>query len=239
MDVQQSDVGNNLYEAQSYAMRCADDSLRASAYRADSVRLRTFNHDALSALRARDEFLYDRPPPPPSPWELFRQWLLQNVLRPLFSQEVSAAIEYAIYALSVALIVFLALKLTRTDLRGLFYGAKKLNNIEFREEELLSADDLSNRIEEAISKREYRRAVRYLFLRALKELAAKNLIAWRIDKTNRDYVRELGRADLKTPLADLARLFEYVWYGNFELNETSFAQAKRAFDDFTLKLRSQ
>ncbi len=230
-DFEKRDYANdNTSESQTYAQRRTEDALRAHAYHADSVQLRTFDAVALAKLRMRHEFIYDRTPPPPSIWERFKQWLFTHT-----TVFISHIPEQVFYALIIAIIV---LTLMKADLRGLFYSAKTLNTIAFQAEDLLSTDELSQRIENAISKREYRHAVRYLFLRVLKELAAHDLIVWRIDKTNRDYVHELRRPDLKVLLADLARLFEYVWYGNFELNETSFAQAKRAFDDFTLKLHS-
>lgn len=231
-DSETRDYANeNTSEPQTYVQRRTEDALRAHAYHADSVQLRTFDAVALATLRTRNEFIYDRTPPPPSIWELFRKWLSTQT-----SVLISHIPEQVFYALSLAIMIFLVLILLKADLRGLFHGAKQLDTIAFQEEDLLSTDELSQRIEDAISKREYRHAVRYLFLRVLKELAAHDLIVWRIDKTNRDYVHELRRSELKAPLSNLVRLFEYVWYGNFELSENSFAQAKRAFDDFTLKL---
>ncbi|MFN3393169.1 MAG: DUF4129 domain-containing protein, partial [Candidatus Thermochlorobacter sp.] len=205
-------ANDNTFESQTYAKRHTEDALRAQAYHADSVQLRTFDAVALATLRMRDEFIYNRTPPAPSIWKRLEQQL--SIYTTVFISHIP---EQVFYVLSIAIMIFLVLTLMKADLRGLFYGAKTLDTIAFQAEDLLSTDELSQRIEDAISKREYRHAVRYLFLRVLKELAAHDLIVWRIDKTNRDYVHELRRPDLKVLLADLARLFEYVWYGNFEL----------------------
>lgn len=220
-----------------YAPHALSDSVPTHAYRADTVRMRAFNDAALAHLRTQEEFMYDRPPLPPSLWDMFKHWLLTQ-MRQLFKGAAADILENAIYAISVATIIFLALKLMNIDLRGLFYSTKKLHGLEFRQEELLTVDELSHLIADAVSKKDYRRAVRYLFLRALKDLAAQGLIVWRIDKTNRDYVRELKRPDLKSLLADLVRLFEHVWYGEFELSDSDFLQVKHAFETFSLQLRS-
>ncbi len=220
-----------------YAQRALSDSVLARAYRPDSVRLRAFNDDALAHLRTQEEFTYDRPPLPPSLWDVFKHWLLKQMSQ-LFKGDAADILENAIYAISVAIVIFLALKLMNIDLRGLFYSTKKLHGLEFRQEELLTVDELSHLIADAVSKKDYRRAVRYLFLRALKDLAAQGLIVWRIDKTNRDYVHELKRPDLKSLLADLARLFEHVWYGEFELSDSDFLQVTHAFETFSLQLRT-
>jgi len=215
------------------------DSVLAKQYDATAVRLRALDSLALAEMRMKKEFLYDRPPPAPSVWDLIRDWFWRQVGRVVDTQGFSDAWEVFKYVFVFCALVFVALKLTQTDLRGLFYNVKKLDALNFRDEEQLDVDALSSLIDDAISKKDYRRAVRYLFLRALKDLAANGLIAWRIDKTNRDYVRELKRTDLKEPLAELVRLFEFVWYGEFALNDASFETAKRSFDSFTVQLREQ
>ncbi|MDW8019038.1 MAG: DUF4129 domain-containing protein [Chloroherpetonaceae bacterium] len=215
------------------------DSISAQAFDALRITLRRFDLEALSQLRAQKEFQYDRPPPPPPVWQRIRDWLDQNILRHIFSDEVTEWIEHALTVISVLVLIYLVLKLIRTDLRSLFYGSKTLRSVAFQAEEHLEPDALQALIEQAMADKDYRRAVRYLFLRVLKLLAAKDLIAWRIDKTNRDYLYELKQPELRTPFAELARFFEYVWYGGFWLTEQEFAAAKRAFDAFTTQLQER
>jgi hypothetical protein len=221
-----------------YPKNSLPDSVLARAYRPDSVHLRMFNNSALSHLRTQAEFIYDRPSPLPSPWDMLKQWLLKH-LGQLFNEEVSSFLENSLYVIGVSIVIFLVFKFMNIDWRrAFFYSPKKLHDLGFRQDEFLNIDELTHLIEDAVSKKDYRRAVRYLFLRTLKDLAARELIAWRLDKTNRDYIDDLKRSDLKSSLADLVSLFEYVWYGEFELNETNFLQIRHTFATFNLQLRS-
>ena len=87
-------------------------------------------------------------------------------------------------------------------------------------------------IAEAIEKRYFRRAVRLFYLKSLKSMTDKNLIDWRPYKTNYDYQLELNKTPLEEPFSELTYLFNHVWYGNFELNEELFGDAKRQFLEF-------
>jgi hypothetical protein len=44
---------------------------------------------------------------------------------------------------------------------------------------------------------DYRSAIRYHFLQALKKLSDKNLITWNPEKTNRDYLREIEKQSIE------------------------------------------
>ncbi len=54
------------------------------------------------------------------------------------------------------------------------------------------------------------------------QLDKRELIEWRIDKTNRDYANELGKKKSKKEFKELTLYYEYVWYGDFEINLTGF-----------------
>lgn len=215
------------------------DPILAQRYDARYITLRSFDAEALARLRAQKEFEYDRPPPPPSLWDRMRQWLDEYLFRHIFRSEFSRWVDYLLIGSSVLLLLYLILYLTQTNLRSIFYSSTVLHPVTFASEVHLDADALQALIDEAIVQQDYRSAVRYLFLRALNALAAKGLIVWRIDKTNRDYVQELAQNELRTRFSELVRLFEYVWYGEFALTKQDFEVAKRAFDTFTLQLPEQ
>jgi len=63
----------------------------------------------------------------------------------------------------------------------------------------------------------------------LKSLSDKNTIEWDIEKTNSDYIREIKDNKLKQDFQFLSYIFEYSWYGEFELNDNDFSKAEAAF----------
>lgn len=78
-------------------------------------------------------------------------------------------------------------------------------------------------------KKDYRSAVRYQFLYLLKKLNSKQLIIWNPEKTNRDYELEINQS-LKSQYERLSFIFEYVWYGEFDISEKQYQLFKNEFE---------
>lgn len=78
----------------------------------------------------------------------------------------------------------------------------------------------------------YRYAVRYQFLKTLKNLSDKNLVDWVPEKTNRDYITEINNSTQKENFRELVRIFDYVWYGEFDINLNNYNHFKETFNSF-------
>lgn len=76
---------------------------------------------------------------------------------------------------------------------------------------------------------EYRHAIRYHFLSLLKQLTDKKIIDWNPEKTNKDYIKELSNSQQKQHFQNMAYIYDYVWYGEFALNEERYNQLKTQF----------
>ena len=77
---------------------------------------------------------------------------------------------------------------------------------------------------------EKRLTIRYYYLWLLKIMAQKQIIEWDIEKTNSDYLYELKDQAQKEDFTYLSYLYNYIWYGEFEMDETTFAKAKNDFE---------
>lgn len=104
------------------------------------------------------------------------------------------------------------------------------------EEETIETVDLDASIREAISQQQYRLAIRYLHLKVLQQLSQRELITWHSEKTNMDYYKELKIPVLKNGFQKTAYVYDYVWYGEFAIDEGSFEKAKHQFDQFLAAL---
>ena len=91
-------------------------------------------------------------------------------------------------------------------------------------------------IQAALNEQNYRLAVRFYYLLVLQKLAQKDLIDWQVQKTNADYVYEIKDNTLRGNFSRLTRIYDFIWYGNFEVNANDFAKAEKEFKTITASL---
>ena len=91
-------------------------------------------------------------------------------------------------------------------------------------------------ISKAIAAKNYRLAVRMLYLRTLKELSDRQLIQYTNEKTNSDYLFQLSGTAYYRNFFRLTRNFEYTWYGKFEHSQDSFGLIQNDFSNFKQQL---
>lgn len=137
------------------------------------------------------------------------------------------------YAFITSVIVYVTLKLMGVDFSGL-YRKKTNNQIPYETlGENIHAIDFTDSIAEAITQTNYRLAVRLYYLKTLKELTDREMIDWKINKTNRSYVYELNSPTLRPDFERITLQFEYAWYGDFPVDETQFLNIKNQFLTFS------
>jgi len=197
------------------------------------ITVRTPPVEKQAELFSDDDFQYDKKGTPPSNWwERFRQWV-GDLLDEAFSTKTGSAVililKWILIAAALGLIIWLILK---NDVRALFYRGSKSSDIDFVEmTEDINKIDFDKLIEEEIINKNFRRAVRLHFLKSLKILSDNELIVWKPDKTNYDFYTEL-KEPVQTDFRRISILYDYIWYGNFPIDENEFDNAKSKFSKF-------
>ena len=134
-------------------------------------------------------------------------------------------------------VTFLILYLKSSN-AGLF---RKSSNIADEEAEIENNDIFSinyqKEITRAVGMNNYRLAVRLMFLRLLRDLSIQNLIQYRQDSTNFDYMMQLRSTRMYPDFFRLARNYEYSWYGQFEIDKEKYSIIKNEFENFERKLK--
>ena len=188
------------------------------------------------------EFQYDVKVSEKNAWERFKEWLAYwfKKIFGLSNMDISSKyVEYTlktIASLIVAYVIYLIVKIILNKDGQWVFGKSTTRKI-YTDEEIeknLIYVDFEKLIEETLASGNYRLAVRYYYLWLLKRLAEKNIIEWHTEKTNSDYLHEIHSTDLKTDFQYLSYLYNYIWYGEFEMNEQTFLHTKNAFEK-TLK----
>ncbi|KAA3609918.1 MAG: DUF4129 domain-containing protein [Calditrichaeota bacterium] len=198
------------------------------------VEQRSFSNERLEKFRSDPEFNYEHQSfSSISLIDVFLSWLWNNFFKYLLNPGTSSFWEVLIYLFAFGTLFYLVRQFMKNKLGSLFYKPEKESaSISAISEDNIHDADLNKLLEQEIQNNRFRNAVRLLYLISLKLLSDKNFINWKIGKTNYDYYSEIKNDSLKTPFSGLTRLYEYAWYGEFEITEDSFSAISGYFENF-------
>jgi len=133
--------------------------------------------------------------------------------------------------LVLLLLVYLLLKFfLKVDSRAIITGQQNPATVAFTEEEhIMKNEDINALIIEAIKQQNYRLAIRYYYLLSLKKLSQSHIISWQQQKTNEDYISEIEATNLRADFTNITRIYDYVWYGEFDIDALKFEMLKSQF----------
>ena len=135
------------------------------------------------------------------------------------------------WILAIGLFGYLVYRLFLSNSSFLSRNRKNIaSDIAVVEEE--NASDPDSLLRNAIRNGNYRLAVRYLYLQSLQRLSEKKFIELNSNKTNYEYVMEVRRHKFANEFASLTLQYEYVWYGEYPVDERLFEQIQGSFTQF-------
>lgn len=175
--------------------------------------------------------------------------LLQEILRKFFnwlgniigfdtSWMDMDLVEYAIYALFAIIIVYLIIKyMLNSPVNTIFNKEdRKINTLNFTEENIEKVD-FDKLISKAVEEANFRVAVRYLYLKSLQLLSNHQIIEWHFDKTNAEYQSEIKDATTKEYFRKVSYIYDYVWYGEFSIDESDYEKTAYNFNKLNQSVR--
>lgn len=135
-------------------------------------------------------------------------------------------------------VTVLILYLANSDV-GLF--RKRTKSITRPEEDEEMPEDIfainyQREIDKATARGDYRLAVRLMFLRLLKIMSEKNVIQYKQDKTNLDYLVQLYPTAYHKDFFRITRHYEFSWYGKFEVSNEAFLMIRDEMNQFENRL---
>ena len=104
-------------------------------------------------------------------------------------------------------------------------------------DESVGRNKLEAMLEKSLEEKQYRLAVRLSYLIVLKRLSDAGHIHWQADKTNHSYMNEISKQELRQPFSNLTRMYEYVWYGEFDITAGHYREIENDFNELSRRLR--
>ncbi len=133
--------------------------------------------------------------------------------------------------------LWVIVKLVGVDMTGVFKKSKKVSvqSYQINEEDLHSID-FDKEMEAARNGGQLRLLIRLQYLYVLKGLSDKGIVEVKGGKTNHDYLYEIGDNALRASVGSLSRIFEYTWYGHFEVHPEVQREADQLFGNLKNQL---
>lgn len=205
-----------------------------------SIVQKQFDSNAIEKYNAIKDFNYveEQLEAAPSFFERILKWAGHQFLRLLewifgikYASGIFAKILLALPYIIAGIVLLLLLKFfLKVNSSSLISSSKNRTIVSItEEEEFIKSKDLLTLVELAIENKNYRLAVRYYYLNILKQLENKELIIWEQQKTNEDYIHEITPQNIQKSFVNLTRLYDFVWYGNFIINDVEFARVESDF----------
>lgn len=218
-------------------MLSSDSLLKKRAQTENTIYPKKFKENLNSRYKDED-FNYQTVKPKESFWERLMK-KIERFLNSIFGSNLGGS--FGLGKLLLRIFVILLLGFVVYFLikyligKNIGFFGRKNTKTEIKDEELhenIHEINFSDTIFRYENSAEYRLAVRYQFLLILKKLSDKKLISWNPEKTNRDYSYEIKNENLKNKFADLALIFDYIWYGEFSVDYDAYVKFKEQFQEF-------
>lgn len=186
-----------------------------------------------------DNFIYEFETKEYGWWEALKNWF-NNVLRSFFEwlfgvdaapKYLSAFLKFLPYLL-LGVLLFLVIRFfIKYNSKSILFSKNNPNLVSLSEEErIIESANIEMLIKEALEQKNYRLAVRYYYLLILKLLKDRELIDWKLQKTNDDYLEELSNSVLRPQFEKVTNLYDYIWYGAFNIDVERFDAVRTKFD---------
>jgi hypothetical protein len=172
-----------------------------------------------------------------SVWDRFWRWFWQQIDALMENKGVKAGLKVLMYVAPVIIFIFALLRFLGMEKVMLWISGNKSTDPAFdiREEEIYGVD-FNEAIDEAVVQGRYRDATRLHYLKSLRTLSDLGKINWNKHKTNIHFANDLAGTGLSEGFADITRLYEYAWYGEFQVSETEYFRVKDHFRQFEIQI---
>lgn len=204
-----------------------------------AVTVRSLPDAMLNKYRQNDDFHYKKNEERGrSLWNRFWSWFWRWIDDAYKNKGVQKGTDFVIYGLAIGLILYAIYKFSGMERRNLFRSGKTAGIVFTESNEDIRAMDLPAAIRQAEEEGNFRLALRLQYLNSLRQLYDRNLIHYAINKTNHDYARELTGSPYADSFARVTLLYEFGWYGEFEVSRDMYEKISSIFTEHNQLIQS-
>ncbi len=166
-------------------------------------------------------------------WDRFIQWLRDLFGTWITSEGVQLFLKITAALAFVLVLVLFINQMRMGELKSALTRRGDRNLLNLRSTVITeSSEKLDELIGKAIADSDYSLAVRFIYQKSLHILKDLDLINWRTDKTNHDYLYELKDHPSADYFSRLTYFYEYIDYGDFEIDEIRFKTIEKVYNRF-------
>lgn len=165
--------------------------------------------------------------------------LISDIFGVTLDPDTQRIFHLIIYTILTLLAAYWVLRLLTGRQMSSFFRKEEIKLTPIRiQEEVVENLDFNKLIREALSAKDYRLAIRYSFLRLLQDMSSRNIIDYHSEKTNYDYYQEIKTVSVREEFWRVVHIYEYVWYGKFEVAASDYDQAEKTVTQLSQKLQA-
>ncbi|SDM81788.1 DUF4129 domain-containing protein [Kriegella aquimaris] len=222
------------------------DSSAEIQYDDSSLTIKKIEANDLDAYRNDPDFDYEVLKTDATWWSDFKTWsgnLMLQFFEWLFGVEKAVGflasffrwIPYILLGILIFILIKFFLNINATAMQRTKNNQGLVSLSE--EEHIIKNEDIQQLIQKALQNQNYRLAIRYYYLYILQLMSEEEFISWEPQKTNDDYLKEIEVQELKLPFGKITRLYTYIWYGNFDIDEAGYKRAETVFSSLQKLVR--
>ncbi len=150
----------------------------------------------------------------------------------------SKPVRIFVYILIIGVLLFAFYKIVAANRLYLFYSSPKKIKTEKNVEEDVYSENVDEKIRQAMQAMDYRLAIRWMHLKALRLLNDRELIRFHANGTNEEYISQFSNHGQSTKFEYLTRAYDYAWYGGFALTQQQAGALHQDFTQFYTSIES-
>lgn len=202
---------------------------------------REFSQKKLNQFKNLEEFNYTEARRVNSnPIGQFLAWLWKNSFGYILGRGDATFWEIIIYFMAIFFIIFAIRQFIRIKISPVLYQSS--NGLLIKQsypDDNIFGKDFDSLLNASITEKDFRLAVRILYLMLIKNLNDNKKISWHFGKTNQQLSGEIENTNLRNYFLKLTWIYECIWYGKFNIDSAKFRSVHKNFSDINLILEDK